>query len=463
MFSTTFQPSSKNHQLVFWVAFLVLSLIVSLFLWLFQFVYPVDDDYCYIRDIRNSEGLFDYVNFWWSNWSGRWVGAVLRYFYFINFGFQTSWLLPVGLLFSVVSCCMLITRGLYGKGITGLTAGLLAGIIFFLTVGSPGNLFFWVAAGFTYTVGYLFLGLMFYCCTRVIESKGNQNQIFIVVGCVSAFVACGFSEVQAIVPPIFCIVLAFSCIARIRAWAFITIAAFLGITLNLFAPGPHARRDAVGTNIELFELFSGAFLYGLRLLIPTLLVLGLITCHPTVRGYVSYLGREAIERLSLSRARILTIAVLTYPFIISAALFWSIESGGPARARSFALLLLIASWPIIFEVIRWPSWFKKFPSIRWGQILTSIFGILILLSINMPDYIQDAFGGRASHAAEISRQRSDILEAANPNTDVVVPPFKDPPKTIPITQISPDTQGWVNICVADAYTVRSVKIPSGNP
>ena len=43
------------------------------------------------------------------------------------------------------------------------------------------------------------------------------------------------------------------------------------------------------------------------------------------------------------------------------------------------------------------------------------------------------------------------------------PPFKDPPKTIPITQISPDTQGWVNICVADAYTVRSVKIPSGNP
>ena len=40
---------------------------------------------------------------------------------------------------------------------------------------------------------------------------------------------------------------------------------------------------------------------------------------------------------------------------------------------------------------------------------------------------------------------------------------KIPPKTIPITQISPDTQGWVNICVADAYTVRSVKIPSGNP
>ena len=248
---------------------LLLLVICAVILHLSTYVFHADDDFCFIHDIRNSQGLNDYLYFWWSQWSGRWFGTLARYIYYTLVGFTASaWIVPI-FLGSIIVGTVFSVRALYGQGSNVIAMGLVAAIVFLLGMSHPENMLFWAPAGFDYTIGYLFLGLFGYCLAKIGENKDLNCWPYVFMGSVSAVFACGLSEIQALLPPAITLCLVLLAPVRYRG----LVAAVLGAALNLLAPGPQLRQSTSGIDIELLHIVRNSLLYGFRQLIIYLLII----------------------------------------------------------------------------------------------------------------------------------------------------------------------------------------------
>jgi len=443
---------NSRSQLPCVVTFLVI--ICGLMISLAPYVTHTDDDFCFLRDIRSQDRLIDYLRFWWNNWSGRWAGTLMRFMYFSQVGFQAASWLAIVLMICAASACLAIGRSLYGPGSYGIGAGLAAATLFFLVSGP--EMFYWAAAGFDYTAGYLFIGLLVWCCAIVAENSPSRRWLVAGAGAVCGVVACGFSEIQAIVPPAMAGgFLWFRSRRRVESWV-IFLSASAGAAINLLAPGARRRRDDLEFELELAGWLVDTLVYGLRLVLPTVLILVLLSNHPRIWADIIALGSIARERLGEIGSRALALGVLGYPFAVSASVSWSLTAAGPGRTRNFALLALIVCWPVVLvALLRGLAWLPTLRA-RVRGTMTAV-GLLVVLSMNIPGYVQDRFAGRAARAMSVAVEQERILSQTPRSGEALLPFVTDVPHAIQINHISENPSDWVNVCIAGAWQVGSVK------
>ena len=431
---------------------------MSLILLLAPFVHHVDDDYCFRNDIVSFKSASDYVYFWWNNWSGRWAGSLAKYYYFSGIGpTPRPWLVPL-LLLSITFSVFLIIRALYGTTASSDAAGFLAASFFLLTMSQPKYQIYWATAGFEYTIGYLFLGIFLYCCRRISEARDkSQLYAFVTLALLFSFVASGFSEFQALIPPLVLGGILLNVSYRKGVWALLFATSVIATSVNLFAPGNMGRKAGSEIEIAFLDILGDTILYGLRFVVFIYAVLLLVTFHPWVSQRVTALGKQSAHYLTARGVRAVAISVITYPFVICGVVSWAQGAVAAGRTINLALLLCITTWPLVYWTLK-SSFVKKIKDTRiYIKIGLSCLGLATALSVNLPDYAGDLLTGRAARAFEVHKQHDLLLERAASATDVLLPVIDNPPKSIPSSLVSDNPDNWVNRCLARFYNVNSVR------
>ena len=437
---------------------IVLGIVVVPLLLLSQYLFPVDDDYCFFVDIKNYETSWDYLVFWYQNWAGRWLATLLRYFYYSEGLLETPlWLGPT-LLFCAVGGALFISNAIYGVKAFSSGAGVFTAVIFILLMSQPRYQIFWAPAGFDYTVGYLILGCFLVCCRNAVIAKNRQQgYIFIAGAYLFGILASGFSELQALIPP----AIAFGVFLLVQnnrfRWAGLTISCSIAASVNLFSPGAAARKLEIGFTGGIGDIFRDVALYGTRFLIVAYLPLLLITFLPQVRVGVIELGEWANKTLTGRGCWLIAISVISFPLFCFGLISWAQGAVATGRTTNLSLLLCIATWPIIFFKVQ--EVFKiKIPLKSPMCNSLGILGIVFLLAVNLPYYAQDLMLGGARSALENFHQNESSIKDSGRGQTIVWVPLVRSPKSIPTSLVSENKNYWVNKCIAKAYSVKSVHL-----
>ena len=444
------------------------SVLLLLIVWLSEFV---DHDVSAILElavINEQGGLLKYLQLWQTNvsideGSGRWMGTTLRYLYYSQLVTFPTWVLPAIILSAITLGSVTVARTLYGCGKEPLAMGLIGTSIFLLVTGTPGDLIFCAVTAADYPAGYLTLGLLFICTAKIIEKRNQNSSVYVVLACIFSAISCGFSETLMIVPPILMFGLMILSSAHIKQWVIISIGTLVGAVVHLLSPAQLGRRAEIGTDIDIMSLISGTIFYGARTIAPIMLVLALITLHPLIRSWVIFLGNQATARLKYSGALMIVSGVLMYPFMIEGMLFWAVGDPGPGRARSYAILLLISTWPITYRVLCNLFADRKISLPRSIRLVICTIGFVSLLLINLPSYIGHIVQGQMSPLTQ-SINQSFIIEHQNESkTDVTFLEKSKPVLTVPFSKLeSYRAENWNTICASTGFGNCKMSINQGH-
>ena len=436
---------------------LLVGLAITL-LGLSQYLFPVDDDYCFFADVKNYETFWDYSVFWYQNWAGRWLATLLRYFYYSESSLATAfWVGPL-LLFSAVGGALLVTKSIYGVKTFSSGVGVFTAVVFILLMSQPRYQIFWVPAGFDYTVGYLILGFFLVSCRNVASAVDrSQRYAWLASAFLFGILASGFSELQALIPPIVAFGVFLSVQKHRLLWAVLTISCSIAASANLLSPGAQARKLEIGVTGALGDVLRDVSLYGTRFFIVTFLPLLLITLLPQVRRRVVELGEWANETLTERGCRFVVIGVVLFPVFTFGLISWAQGAVATGRTTNLALLFCIATWPILFFEAK--QVFKiAIPLKRLVRNILGMLGIVSLLAVNLPHYVQDLMLGRARSALENFHQNVLLINNSAPEQIILWEPLGRSPKSIPTNLVSANKDYWVNRCIAKAYAVESVRL-----
>lgn len=435
----------------------LVGLVVTL-LALSRYLFPVDDDYCFSADVENYETAWQYLVFWYQNWAGRWLATLFRYFYYSESPLATPlWLGPI-LLACAVGGSLLIAKAIYGVKAYSSGASFFTAVVFILLMSQPRYQIFWAPAGFDYTVGYLILGFFLVSCRSAAKAIDTpQIYAFLASAYLFGILASGFSELQALIPPIVAFGVFLSVQNNRLRWAVLTISCAIAASVNLFAPGAQVRKLEIGVTGGLGDVLRDVSLYGSRFLIVAYLPLLLITLLPQVRLRVVALGEWANETLTGRGCWLIVIAVVLFPVFTFGLISWAQGAVATGRTTNLALLFCIATWPILFYKAK--QVFKRaIPLKRLVRNILGMLGIVSLLAVNLPHYVQDLMLGRARSALENFHQNVLLINNSGPEQMILWEPLGRSPKSIPTNLVSANEDYWVNRCIAKAYSVESVRL-----
>jgi len=451
-------PSSVQDQVFLKIGPVLLGILLALILGLSRYLFPVDDDFCFFSDVRHYESASEYLAFWYQNWAGRWLATLLRYFYYAESSLTTPiWLGPL-LLSSAIGGAFLISTAIYGVKAFSSGIGFFIAVVFLLLMSQPRYQLFWAPAGFDYTVGYVVLGAFLASCRGAITGAGGvQGYAFLSGALLFGILATGFSELQALIPPAVAFGLLLLAKDNRLRWGFLTISCSVAASLNLLAPGAQVRKAELGLTVGAGDVLRDMALYGSRFFIITYLPLMLITLIPMFREKVIDLGEMANEALTSRGCWLIVTLVVLFPVFTFGLISWAQGAVATGRTTNLALLLCLATWPIIFfkakEVIK-----RTFPINRLLRNSLGILGIVSVLAVNLPYYLRDLTLGRAEAALKNFYQNDSSIKDSELGQAVIWEPLNEPPKSIPTNLVSEDNKYWVNRCIARAYSVKTVQI-----
>ena len=435
------------------------GLVVTL-LALSQYLFPVDDDYCFFADVKKYETPWEYLVFWYQNWAGRWLATLIRYFYYSENPLATPlWLGPI-LLVCAVGGSLLVSKAIYGVKAYSSGASFFTAVVFILLMSQPRYQIFWAPAGFDYTVGYLILGFFLVSCRSAVKAIGwPQSYAFLASAYLFGILASGFSELQALIPPAVAFGVFLSVQNNRARWAVLTISCSIAASVNLFAPGAQARKLEIGLTGGIGDILRDVTLYGTRFIIVAYLPLLLITLLPGIRLRVVALGEWANETLTGRGCWFIVIAVVLFPVFTFGLISWAQGAVATGRTTNLAFLLCIATWPIVFFKVK--DVFSRTISLK-RPVRNSLgrLGIVFLLAVNLPYYVQDLMLGRAKAALENFHQNDTLIKNSARGQKILWEPLGKSPKSIPTNLVSENKDYWVNRCIAKAYSVGSVRLKS---
>jgi len=436
---------------------LLVGLVITL-LALSQYLFPVDDYYCYSADVKNYETAWEYLVFWYQNWAGRWLATLFRYFYYSESPLATPlWLGPI-LLACAVGGSLLIAKAVYGVKAYSSGASFFTAVVFILLMSQPRYQIFWAPAGFDYTVGYLILGVFLVSCRSAAKAIDTpQSYAPLASAYLFGILASGFSELQALIPPIVAFGVFLSVQNNRLRWAVLTISCAIAASVNLFSPGAQARKLEIGLTGGVSDVLRDVTLYGSRFLIVAYLPLLLITLLPQVRLRVVALGEWANETLTGRGCWLIVIAVVLFPVFTFGLISWAQGAVATGRTTNLPLLLCIATWPIVFFKAK-DAFRGTIPLKKLVRNSLGILGIVSLLAVNLPYYARDLMLGRAKSALENFDQNDSLIKDSDSEKMIFWEPLGKSPKSIPTNLVSENKDHWVNRCIAKAYSVESVRL-----
>jgi hypothetical protein len=431
-------------------------LVVSAFyLYLGSYLEPAVDDFCFGDRIREADG-------WWQNllwdrnqYDGRWTSSLVRYGFFHLAGLEHGYWITIPLCIVSIYLGFLFSARMILRDVQHLyILPALHALVFLCTASAISDLVFWSNGLAYYTIGYLLVPLVLLMASRFASATAPPPFWQHIVLLLLTFITSGISELFLV--PLWVFTLGFYIRSGNRFYLIPVLLVLLaGSALSLLAPGNDLRSAQISNDLVAVDIIVETFLYGSRGLLLPVIGLFLVSHLPPVRSLVLAVSRSAEELLSLKTRFFIALFALVFPYVIVAVMFVSLGTPGPGRAHNLSYFHLIASWPVIISVFRWlqPPVYEKVP----GKIVMAIFGLTVLLGVNIKELSQDLFSGAVEDYAE---SVSIAVDARDSGQDIVVPQTGNKPHTVsgPYYFVSSDKNFWINRCVARYYGLRSITL-----
>jgi hypothetical protein len=298
----------------------------------------------------------------------------------------------------------------------------------------------------------LFTPLTLWLAAVVLNDPKQTNWWSLFAAGIALFWACGFSELFLL--PVWFFLWGSQFVGTKKMHVvFLGLFALAGTLLSVLAPGNTQRAEAINLDIGLIEIAWGTLFYGFRGLVLPVLALTVLSTLPfvgrTVNELVSIVQQDMNERLIVAVAAF----AVTYPFAVEFALFWTLGAPGPGRAHNVSLFVLILSWPVILAATK-----RKFsrplpPLPRYGKFMVQLLAVVLLFSVNPLKMLRNIVtGSSAQHQLTISHAETILMLPENQGKDIVLPTDD---------LVTHDKNHWVNRCVAEYFSVNTVRAAVG--
>lgn len=436
------------------ITLLLLCLLGSLVLYHAFRTHALSDDYCHALHWKTASGWYEYTRTIWEEWSGRWAATVLRYFFYELIGLDAGgyWLVAVISMCAILAGFFFATQALYGSNVTSLIWGLICSVIFIAVASAIDSLLFWMTGLTDYTLGYLFTPLSLWLGLNALSERRQSPGWWLPAAGIALFWACGFSE-MFLFPIWFFLSCGLVVSTRKGCAVFLCLFALAGTLLSVLAPGNTQRASAQTLDPGWIEIAWGTLFYGLRGLLLPVAALAIVSSLPFMAR--SVLALASLVQKSLGEKQILAIAsfAMIYPFAIEFVLFWNLGAPGPGRVHNISLFGLILAWPFLLAAAKQKLAWSAPVLPRYGKLLVQLLAVGLLFFVNPYKMSKTiANGSAAQHHRELARAEKFLTLPENQGKDIILPTAD---------LVSHDQNHWVNKCVADYFSVNTVRASDG--
>jgi hypothetical protein len=464
-----------RRSAIIWVSFTILSLLLLRNAF---FAHPVADDYCYAVNARSLGSWVDAVVHEYYAWGGRYSSTALMSIFALNFDLvKDYWLIPVTLvLFTILAFYVFFSSLSFvaGAKTDWLNWGAFGFCIYIATIPAFSEMFYFMAAGITYTFGYGLLLIIWGILLRVNYSQLSKFQYFAYALLLTIFVFLvpGFSEVAGLLLVLtfmFVVVFTFSTRGRNK---YLHLTAFLVsvlcLTIVASAPGNEVRMAQLGGGgIKWLTPFYGLY-KAIGVLFLTILIMYILTANSLIAELAQRLSIALSEKLGTVTAKervVFSLAVLIFYVAVYSPSYWAAGSSPEGRTKTILYILPLILWVPTISIAQS---FKKEKNaiIRWVlhrkpyMEKVSIVGLFVLvITMNVKDIVLDAYARGSSYNEQLLNRYDEITKAKHSGMlDVTVDELQDLPTSLYFGDILDDPEHWRNQCYKNYFELSSIRI-----
>jgi hypothetical protein len=252
-------------------------------------------------------------------------------------------------------------------------------------------------------------------------------------------------------------------------WTILLVLALAGLIVVVSAPG-NAVRTAQFQGGSVWVLPFHAIYQSMGAIIGSILVMFLVTRNNPIFPVQRRLAIAMAEKLApLSKMeRIVSLAMIMGVYCaVYAPSYWAQGTAPPNRTQIIFYILPLLLWipwlALMLNFARMKSFFGSWLTSQRASVkfLSVIVLLAIALLLNIKNIALDA-AWRAQQYDQQLRLRYDAIGRAKQagETDLLVAPLQDVPKSMFFGDILSDPAHWRNQCYKNYFNIRSINITS---
>lgn len=453
----------------------VLFILTLPFLLLSQYAQPSYDDFSiYVAYIEN-EGFFNFLSYWFNDWSGRYVAFSLAWFMEpLNHGLVNYYGINSVIFLSlfVVSLYLFLSRILHQSNKEN-TGWLLVGIMFlFLNkLPSPFEFIYWLPSAISYTLGLilcLFLGWI-----QLGDYPKNRLSILIITSIIG-FISTGTAEIIGLIIlfnlglPLFMDLIFNRNFPKLNKIIPVLLT-IVGILIVYFAPGNLMRASKLSafgmSNLSIveslvlslkniFNIVKDSFILSPFLLLIVFLFSNSVKINEKFNKHLN-----GIVKVFFWIAAHLLMIICFATVVIK-------QNGYlPDRVQNLVSIYLLIWILISILVLKERFVFLNKLQIQQNNVIIPIAMVLYLFFQTISTQnrfsraISELTSGTASNYKKEVNQLYDQCKM-NPGKDLVISPFVNRPNSIFSNDLNTDPTHWENRHFSKCFNIKSIRVDS---
>jgi hypothetical protein len=452
----------------------VLFILILPFLLLSIYAQPSYDDFSIFVAYKEHEGFFNFLSYWFNEWSGRYVAFSLAWFLEpLNHGLVNYYGINsvIFLTLFLVSLYLFLSRIIHQSNKEN-TGWLLVGLIFlyFNKLTSPFEFIYWLPSAISYTLGLilcLFLGWV-----QLGDQQKNRWSILIITSIIG-FISTGSAEIIGLIIlfnlglPLF-MDLVFN--RDIPKWnkiipLFLTI---LGILIVYFAPGNLVRASKLSdfgmSNLSIAESLVLAFKNIFTIVKDTFIISPFLLLIVFLFSDSIKINEKFNKHLNGIIKVLFWIAAHFLMIICFATVVIKQNGYLPGRVQNLVTIYLLIWTLISILILKERFIFFNRLQIRSNVIIPiAVIFYLIFQTISSQNRFSRAIyeltSGTASNYKKEANQLYDDCKM-NQGKDLVISPFVNRPNSIFSNDLNTDPNHWENRHFSKCFNIKSIRVDS---
>jgi hypothetical protein len=426
------------------------------------YVNPIADDLSYAFLGRQNTLLDAWITEY-KTWNGRYSSNVFVLTNPIKYnsmwGYKFS---PILLIFLTITSVFVFIKTItdnYFKWNQTFIIALLVTLLYLHLMPIISEGVYWYTGAVTYHWANIFLLFYVSLISLYYQNKilfnNNNFHLFLLILCL-VFVT-GFNEIVMITMLSFHIILLLifykKCLPKKRAILLLFAVSIISALIMYLAPGNTVRGQFFSNNHRFFYSILMATLQTVRFLLkwvlsPPLLILSV---------FYFFLNKKLSAGINLFKQSfyltpLFSLIILLYVvFIGSFPAYWATGIMGQLRTMNVSFWLFIFLWFVNLTV-----WFNYYPfelkplSHELELFFVTAILCLFLFTKNGNDSLNDLLTGKSKRYNSLMMDRSKSINC--PDDTIYFKPIDNPPKTLFVSDITPNDAGhWMNRCYNEYY------------
>jgi hypothetical protein len=450
---------SKNIQY-----FLILGIsLIGIFpyLFLFQYSFPIMDDYVYSFRINNY-GFWETQKIWYTLWTGRYSGTVLLSFLTASFKFYSLFLFLINIL--IVFSFSISLKYLFQISLKN--SSLISLFTFCYITNTLPNIqegLYWLASSAMYLFPLAIVPLFLILLQKSITSIKRKKLLYSLFAAITLFIIIGFNEPLSIILlinlSIFILVYQLSLKKIDYTLLIILIAGIFGFLLLALAPGNGVRKSEIVYNAQLIQtIFYSVYTSVYQIfnwLIFTPILLLCFICHLIFKDekfYQNIISSNVLKIPFKWNIVQLVLSIMACNFTI----FYSVGTPPPGRMLNIMYIYFLIMFFIIFQkIFQTFNTTIKINSKQYSLVLLLLISSFFIGSSNYQNGIYDILSNNAHEYHKEMEARANLL-MAHKGKKYYLPPLESTPKSLFKIDINSDFTNWHNQMLGNYYGIDTL-------